>query len=69
MEQSETHFLYLFFLVPYMLLLICHFVYSRKKNGEKYKGIRVRSSILIMAKKKKNEGITFKTNNFHLLHS
>lgn len=59
MKQSETHLLYLFFLFSYMLLLICHSVYSRKKNrkDKKRKDIRmldltlIRSSILIMAKK------------------
>lgn len=75
MGPSETYLLCLFVLVSYVLLLICHFVYSRKKNeaggGEEHKGgIKVKSSILIRATTtKKNEGITFKTNNFHLLHS
>lgn len=51
--------LYLFFLVSYLLLLICHFVYSRKKDeggaGGHKGGIKVKSSILIRAKAKKKK--------------
>lgn len=50
---------YLFFLFSYMLSLICHSMYRRGKKTKRYKGTRVRSSILIMTKKKKKLGNYF----------